>query len=109
MDTTKIVEVVKLKETDWDHPGGAMPVDVEYPAALVVEFVNWIRRTSAWLENPDIVERRLRKLNAVLMDVRNARVKKKLTPQEQRLANLAKGRAVQAAKRAEKRAAPQPA
>lgn len=94
---------MRLIETDWDAPGGASPVEVEYPDAVIAEFMNWIRRTTAWLESPELVERRVRRLNAVLMDHRNAAaLAKAKDPTQVRLANLAKAnraRAVKAAAR----------
>jgi len=62
---------MRLKETDWNAPGGAAEVEVEYPDAPIVDVVNWLRRTSAWLENPELVERRVRRLNGILADHRN--------------------------------------
>ncbi len=63
---------MRLKETDWNAPGGAADVEVEYPDAPIQDLVNWLRKTSAWLENPELVERRVRRLNGVLADHRNA-------------------------------------
>jgi hypothetical protein len=63
---------VRLKETNWDAPGGASDIEVDYPDAPITDLVNWLRRTSAWLENPELVERRVRRLNGQLMDYRNA-------------------------------------
>lgn len=62
---------MQLLETDWDAPGGASAVPVEYPDGPIQEFMNWIRCTSSWIENPELVERRVRKLNAQLADYRN--------------------------------------
>jgi hypothetical protein len=62
---------VRLKETDWDAPGGAAEVEVEYPDAPIIDLVNWLRKTSAWIENPELVERRVRRLNGILADHRN--------------------------------------
>jgi hypothetical protein len=62
---------MKLHETNWDAPGGAATVEVEYPDALIQDFMNWIRKTTAWLENPELVERRVRRLNGLLADHRN--------------------------------------
>jgi hypothetical protein len=62
---------MKLLETNWDAPQGATPVEVEYPDALIAEFVNWIRRSPAWKENPEIVERRLIVFNRKLAEHRN--------------------------------------
>lgn len=109
---------MKLKEIDWNAPGGATEIDFEYPDAPIVEFMNWLRRTTAWRENPEIVERRVRQLNMVLMDHRNAlsaAPKKTMfenctatdsrvgvpvqSAQERRLAGLAKAREVAAANR----------
>lgn len=62
---------MKLKETDWDAPGGAREIEVEYPDAIIADFMNWIRKTSAWLENLELVHRRVRRLNGVLSDWRD--------------------------------------
>lgn len=62
---------MKLKETFWDAPGGAAEIEVEYPDAPIKDFMDWLRKTSAWLENPELVHRRLRRLNGVLADWRN--------------------------------------
>lgn len=84
---------MKLKETNWDAPGGATEVEVEYPETPIREFVNFMRRTSAWIENPEIVERKVRQLNGILMDHRNAvaagRVPKDATPPMQRAVDIA--------------------
>lgn len=63
---------MKLQETDWDAPGGAATVERDYPNAPIADFVNWIRKTSAWRENPELVERRVRKLERELSEIRNA-------------------------------------
>ena len=62
---------MRLKETDWNAPGGASEVEVEYPDAPIIDLVNWLRRTSAWIENPELVEQRVRRLNGELADFRN--------------------------------------
>ncbi len=79
---------MQLLETNWDAPGGAAAVPVDYPDAPIQEFVNWIRRTSAWVENPDIVERKVRKLNAVLLEHRNgtAQAEETASQKQRRLA-----------------------
>jgi hypothetical protein len=61
---------MRLKETNWDAPGGASEIEVEYPDAPIIDLVNWLRKTSAWLENPELVERRVRRLNGLLADYR---------------------------------------
>ena len=53
---------MKLTEVDWNAPGGAAEVEVDYPDAPLAEFLNWLRRTSAWHETPGRVERRIRRL-----------------------------------------------
>ena len=63
---------MKLRETNWDAPGGASEVEVEYPDAPIIDLVNWLRKTSAWLENPELVERRVRRLNGLLADYRDS-------------------------------------
>lgn len=100
-----------LTEVDWDAPGGAANVQVEYPDDVIAEFVNWARKTTAWLENPDIMERRVRKLNRDLSEWRAARGQNLpgtvmapfpgTTPSvaEKRRAGLAKARAAKAAKK----------
>ena len=70
---------MRLKETDWNAPGGAAEVEVEYPDAPIMDVVNWLRRTSAWLENHDLVERKVRRLNGILADHRNGSHQNMLT------------------------------
>lgn len=62
---------MNLKETDWDAPGGAAEYLVAYPNAPIADFVDWVRKTSAWVENPELMERRVRRLNGVLLDWRS--------------------------------------
>jgi len=63
---------MKLRETNWDAPGGAAEYEVEYPDAVIADFVNWMRKSSAWLENLELVHRRVRRLNGVLSDWRDS-------------------------------------
>lgn len=63
---------MKLQEVDWNAPGGAATIEVDYPDALVQDLVNWLRRSSAWKENPELVERRMVKFNRDLAEHRNA-------------------------------------
>lgn len=64
---------MKLKELDWNAPGGVASIEVEYPDAPIKEFMDWLRQTPAWRENPPLVEHRLRRLNATLADILNDR------------------------------------
>lgn len=73
---------MRLKETDWNARGGAADVEVEYPDKPIQEFVNWIRKSAAWRENPELVERKVRHLNGLLMDHRNAVAAGKVKPTE---------------------------
>lgn len=99
---------MKLKEIDWNAPGGAAEIDVEYPDQPIIDFVNWLRRTTAWRENSEIVERRVRQLNMVLMDHRAKPPAPSSTAvtsvQERRLAGLKKARETAAANRAARKA-----
>lgn len=62
---------MKLKEQDWNAPGGVAEVDVEYADTRPVEeFINWLRRTNRWREDIHDVERRLMRLNAALLEQR---------------------------------------
>lgn len=63
---------MKLQEIDWNNPAGASPVEVEYPDALIQEFMNWLRRTTAWKEDVSVVDRRLGALNRKLVEIKNA-------------------------------------
>ena len=63
---------MRLHETDWDAPGGAATVEVDYPDAMIQDLVNWLRQTTAWRENPAIVERRMLQFNRKAADHRNA-------------------------------------
>lgn len=98
---------MQLLETDWDAPGGATKVPYEYPNTIAEEFLNWLRQTSAWRENQEIVERRVNKLNRDLSAYRNrprdtAPVPSMVaepTAADRRAAGLAKARAAKAAKK----------
>lgn len=72
--------MIRLKETDWNAPGGATEVEVEYPEQPVQDIVNWLRRTPAWKENPQLVEQRVRRLNQQLADYRDDVAKGKAEP-----------------------------
>lgn len=61
---------MRLKEEDWANPNGVSDVLVEYPESLIAPFMDWIRKTRAWAEDPERVEMRVRKLNRDLMDWR---------------------------------------
>lgn len=61
-----------LQEQDWDNPGGVIAVEWEYPDAPIKALVDWLRSNKAWLENPAMVERRIRRFNSDLMDLRNS-------------------------------------
>jgi hypothetical protein len=91
---------IALQENEWtDQP---RLVDVAFPAKPVQDFINWIRHTKAWWEDVDLVHRRVQRMNAELAALRPA-AKVPLTPERRRaiaLANLAKARAANAAKRA---------
>lgn len=71
---------MKLKEVDWNAPSGATEIEVEYSDAPIQEFMNWLRRTSAWKENGELVEVRLRKLNRGLIEEKNAAQARAATP-----------------------------
>jgi len=106
---------MRLMELDWDAPGGVAERAVEYPTELGEDFLNWLRRTSAWKENPALVEHRLRRLNAALHEHRQrgarwaevgavatavvADLERAAAIKAQRQANMAKARAARKAKR----------
>lgn len=104
-----------LQEKDWNAPGGVALIAVEYPNAIAEEFLDWLRHTSAWLENHQLVELRVRKLNNALRDYRERPIGAASSPlppgpterevalKAQRQANMAKARAVMLANRAAKR------
>lgn len=79
---------MRLKETFWDAPGGAAEIEVEYPDAPIKDFMDWMRKTSAWLENPELVHRRLRRLNGVLADWRNRPVAATVTAEVGTVVNI---------------------
>lgn len=106
---------MRLLEPDWDAPGGVTDRPVEYPTEIGEEFLNWLRRTTAWKENPALVEHRLRRLNVQLQEYRQrgtqwapvgevakvvvSDLEKAAALKAQRQANMAKARAARAAKR----------
>lgn len=96
-------QTVVLQETEWtDQP---RLVDVVYPLKPVQDFINWLRQGKAWWEDVELVHRRVQKLNAELATLRHAapKVKAPLTPEQRKAiarTNLAKARAVKAAKKA---------
>ena len=92
---------MKLLEVDWNAKGGAADVPVEYPDEVIAEFMNWLRRTSAWHEDVELVHRRVRRLNSQLADHRNAAVTIAPIPTvaERRTAGLAKAREVKRQRR----------
>jgi hypothetical protein len=61
---------MRLKEIDWEAPGGAAPIEIEYPDQVIADFMNWLRRTSRWKETPGEVEQMVRILNDKLRDHR---------------------------------------
>lgn len=67
------MRTVSLREVDWDNQGGGFKT-VEYPAEIVEGFVNWLRTTSQWREDPGQVYDKFRRMELDLTDVRNARV-----------------------------------
>lgn len=93
---------VVLQDLEWtDQP---RHVPVEYPAEPVEAFVNWLRTTKAWWEDPEAVHRKVTKLNADLAAIKQARRQPRahITPERRaQIArdNLKKARAAQAAKR----------
>ena len=61
---------IDLIEVEWtDQPRN---VNVTYPAAPVIDFLNWLRGSKAWWEDVELVHRRVRKLNADLAAIRSA-------------------------------------
>jgi hypothetical protein len=87
---------MRLREWDWAHQ---QYVTVDYPDDIVARFVDWLRTTSAWKENPEIVYRRFVRLNHELAATRLPRPAALAPvdpgPEERRaqqLATLARGR-----------------
>ena len=59
---------MKVKHWNWN----AQRYDeVEYPDAMVQEFVEWFLHTTAWPENPELVERRVRKFKQDMAEYRS--------------------------------------
>ena len=94
---------IALEEQEWtDQPRTVL---VPIPVKPVQDFVNWIRGTKAWWEDVDLVHRRVQRMNAEIAAERSKMPKAKapMTPERRRaiaVANLAKARAANAAKRA---------
>lgn len=102
---------MKLFETDWDAPGGAKQVEVDYPDAIIQGFVNWMRTTKRWLDDPEMLERRFRKMNSELAESRQrprpiaapattSTPSTEPTTAQKRAAGLQKARDAKAAKKA---------
>jgi hypothetical protein len=89
---------MKLKELDWNAKGGVAEIEVEYPDDPIAALVNWLRRTSAWHEDVELVHRKVRHLDSRLAELRNARATEPSVADKRRAA-LAKARAAKAAKR----------
>jgi hypothetical protein len=99
---------MRLSEWNWDAQNFE---HVDYPDAPIVEFLNWLRTTKAWHADPEAVHRKLRKLNQLFADHRQALVEAAVATARNMTAdvrakraaknreNLAKARAVQAERR----------
>lgn len=103
---------MKLREWDWDKQAF---VEVDYPDAPIVQFMNWLRHTKAWHEDVELVHRKVLYLNKGFAEHRQAQVEAlaltarnvtaspapvEPTRAEVNRANLAKARAAKAARRA---------
>lgn len=60
---------MKLREWDWDKQ---VFIEVEYPDAPVMEFVNFIRTTKAWVQDPERMHRAVLKMDKALGEHRQA-------------------------------------
>lgn len=88
---------MKLLEEDWSGPS-VTTKEVEYPDAFGQDFLNWLRRSKAWRENPEILERRVTALDRQLLDYRND-MATKLAEIERNRARTANARKARAEKR----------
>lgn len=79
---------MQLIEKDWDNPGGCGTRLVDYPDSMVQELVNWLRQTSAWKENPEMVERKMIQFDRKAVEWRTAQANSSTsdTAQNQRVA-----------------------
>lgn len=86
---------MRLKEEDWGGPQGVKIVEFEYPDGPIAEFMNWLRCTKAWREEPTAVERRLSVLNRQLLPYKNDPL---LLKRERKARSLVTARAAKKAK-----------
>src|ERR1043166_5000042 len=54
---------MKLKRWDWDAQNY---VEIEYPDGPIKAYIDWLNNTKAWIDDVELVHRRLRKMNAEL-------------------------------------------
>lgn len=55
-----VAPTIALKDWDWDREGYVV---TDYPAAPAIEFIDWLRTTKAWHNDPEMVHRRVKQLN----------------------------------------------
>jgi hypothetical protein len=60
---------MKLREWDWDKQRF---VEVPYPDEPIMEFINFIRTTKAWVQDPERMHREVLKLDRKLGEHRQA-------------------------------------
>jgi hypothetical protein len=63
---------VKLREWDFNAANQGAYAEVDYPEAIVKEFVDWFRNTRQWRESPEMVYARWLKFERELTDFRNS-------------------------------------
>ena len=61
---------MKLREYNWDT---MLHEEIEYPDEPMKSFIDFLRNTSAWKEDEQLVHRRYRMLHDQLNDIRNER------------------------------------
>ena len=105
---------MKLREWDWDKQNF---VEQDYPDGPIVSFVNWLRTTKAWHQDPELVHVQLRRLNqtfsahrqaiveAAVATAKNMRTDAEEQRREKNKRNLQTAREAQAKRRLEQKAA----
>lgn len=88
------MRTVQLREVDWDNPNGGHKL-VEYSAKPVEAFIDWLRTTSQWKENPERVYDRFMRLQRDLTDERNAQDSQDRCSETTKAGEPCKGRPVE--------------
>lgn len=103
-----------LKKWDWDKQ---QFVQEEHDDTLIAEFIDWLRTTKRWIDDPRVVVEKLNALEYKLADAKSrkdadaamerakaAELAEQNSPEGRRRAGAAKGRETVARNRAAKRA-----